>query len=70
MYNTKTSLELIQTLKGHSGRVWHCSWNPNGTLLATCGEDTNIRLWSKEGKSWTCQTILSEAQTRFSNIFT
>ena len=44
-----SDMDLIQTLSGHSGRVWHASWSPKGSILATCGEDTNIRLWSKEG---------------------
>ena len=36
-------LKEEQTLKGHNGRVWGCSWSPSGNLLATCGEDANVR---------------------------
>ncbi len=60
----KVEITPVQTLEGHTGRVWNCSWNPLGTILATCGEDRNIRLWAKEGDQWQCQTILSEAHSR------
>ena len=39
-------LALHATLTGHSARVWHVCWHPTLPLLATCGEDRTVRVWS------------------------
>jgi WD40 repeat protein len=64
-------LEEICTLIGHSeDRVWHVSWHPKGTHLASCGEDTVVRIWSSSSGDWTekgsvhCICTLEDAQTR------
>ncbi|XKL68529.1 hypothetical protein PGB90_004020 [Kerria lacca] len=60
-------MELIQTLRGHIGRVWCVSWNHQGNVLASCGEDKNIRLWLKENDNpfkLGLKTILTDGHRR------
>lgn len=59
------SLELVQSLVGHSDRVWTLAWNPLGTILASSGGDKNIRLWTKvNATQWTCSAILAETHEK------
>lgn len=57
-------LELIQSLMSHRGRVWSAGWHPKDNVIATCGEDKTIRIWSKETNNWVVKTILSDGHTR------
>ncbi|CAH8537622.1 unnamed protein product [Heterobilharzia americana] len=36
-----------QKLKASNRRLWSVSWNYNGSYLVSCGEDREIKLWSK-----------------------
>nr|QSX72229.1 cytosolic iron-sulfur assembly component 1 [Halisarca dujardinii] len=58
------SLECIATLEGHKERVWNVSWNPSGSLLASCGGDKTIRLWGLEGDGYVCKGILGDGHQR------
>lgn len=41
-------LELIQTVKKDSGRVWNLAWHPKGEVFASCGDEKSIRIWGKD----------------------
>ncbi|CAL1275944.1 unnamed protein product [Larinioides sclopetarius] len=58
------SMTQVAELVGHKDRVWSVSWNPAGTLLASCGADKNIRIWGKSGSSWESLAILTDAHHR------
>ncbi|CAG8487749.1 7761_t:CDS:2 [Ambispora gerdemannii] len=60
-------LELLAELKGHTDRVWSVTWSPTSNILASCGGDKTVRLWTpttSELSQWTCTNVLEGAHTR------
>lgn len=43
-----SSKEVMQVIKGHDGVVLGVDVNPHDQVLATCGADKTIRLWSRQ----------------------
>ena len=48
------SLELVQTLVGHTGTVWCVTVSPSGSHFASGGWDKKVMIWSEpgEGGEW------------------
>ncbi|RNA39814.1 putative cytosolic iron-sulfur assembly CIAO1 [Brachionus plicatilis] len=58
-------LKLLTTLSGHDDMVWCVAWNPKGNLLASCGGDHSIKIWSDDGSNkWICRATLSDGHSR------
>lgn len=70
MYGEEDRLDLseIQTLEGHTDRVWGLAWNPAGTppMLASCSGDKTVRIWQRNSPtgSFRCKAVLDETHTR------
>eukprot|EP00271_Cylindrocystis_brebissonii_P018302 TRINITY_DN5118_c0_g1_i1.p1 TRINITY_DN5118_c0_g1~~TRINITY_DN5118_c0_g1_i1.p1 ORF type:complete len:380 (-),score=42.14 TRINITY_DN5118_c0_g1_i1:558-1697(-) len=59
------AISEVQTLTGHTDRVWSVAWSPTGNSLASCGGDKTVRIWAKDGgfaseAKWICKAILED----------
>ncbi|KAH9407737.1 cytosolic iron-sulfur protein assembly [Tyrophagus putrescentiae] len=57
-------MKVEANLEGHTERVWCVRWHPSGKYIASCSADRTIRIWGKEGDTWRCRSILSDAHSR------
>ncbi|KAM0977810.1 hypothetical protein ACFX13_014121 [Malus domestica] len=65
-------LREIQTLQGHTDRVWSLAWNPATGVagiplsFASCSGDKTVRIWEQNPStsSWDCKAVLDETHTR------
>ncbi|KAJ1363100.1 hypothetical protein KIN20_022867, partial [Parelaphostrongylus tenuis] len=54
-------------VEGTAGsRVWAVSWNHNGSLLASCGDDKTVRIWKRiAGRPYLeCSTTIDDSHSR------
>lgn len=57
------NIELISTLGDHRSEVWRVSWNITGTILASAGNDGNVRFWKASySNEFQCMAVVSAEQ--------
>jgi WD40 repeat protein len=59
-------IKLLHTLQGHSNRVWSVAFSPQGNLLASGGEDCQVRVWDVQ--TGDCSKILQGHQSRIQSV--
>lgn len=61
-------LKQLQTLEGHTDRVWSLAWNPTTpAVFASCSGDKTVRIWEQSQSlsgSFHCKAVLDETHTR------
>ena len=63
--NSSLNIELISSLGDHRSEVWRVSWNITGTILASAGNDGNIRFWKASySNEFRCMAVVSAEQRR------
>ncbi|KAH8060619.1 hypothetical protein JL722_4730 [Aureococcus anophagefferens] len=58
------TLTCVASLAGHSERVWHAAWSPDGSLLASCSSDRCVKIWHCAGGAWGLVSTLDDAHER------
>eukprot|EP00002_Diphylleia_rotans_P016624 TRINITY_DN3235_c0_g3_i1.p1 TRINITY_DN3235_c0_g3~~TRINITY_DN3235_c0_g3_i1.p1 ORF type:complete len:311 (-),score=58.44 TRINITY_DN3235_c0_g3_i1:306-1238(-) len=55
VHETKLVLEMQREFTDHRAEVWKVEWNITGTVLASSGDDGNVRLWKANAVGeWGC----------------
>jgi WD40 repeat protein len=57
----RSKLVRLATLTGHDDRVWNVAWHPSADVIASCGGDKTIRLWSRDVAAATAAAASSNA---------
>ena len=58
-FDSKFQIRLAGSYNDHGSTVWRVCWNVTGTILATSGDDGQVRLWKANYMDdWKCVAVL------------